>query len=83
MDNGKIVTNEKDIAERFISKFANVIGELDLDSGWETNVDTGDLTNPIDIAIAKFDNHPSIIRIRENHQGSSPISFNPVDQNLI
>ena len=83
VDNGKIVTNEKDIAERFISKFANVIGELDLDSGWETNVDTGDLTNPIDIAIAKFDNHPSIIRIRENHQGSSPISFNPVDQNLI
>ena len=40
---------------------------------------TDDLTNPVDIALKKFKNHPSIIDIKEKITVEAKFSFSKVD----
>ena len=39
---------------------------------------TGDLTDPVKVALKKFENHPSIINIKKNVTTESPFSFSKV-----
>ena len=78
VDEGKIITDDAEIATNFNDKFSNVINELGLESNWVPDTNIDELRNPIDIALAKFNNHPSIMKIREHVSNPEPISFKTV-----
>ena len=80
VNDGKIVTEDSEIATCFINKFSNIISELDLETGWTPETNTEHLKEPIDIAIAKFKNHPSINKINEHLPNPSPINFESISQ---
>jgi hypothetical protein len=78
VNDGKIVTNDSEIATNFNDKFSNVISELDLGSGWISSENTSNLKDPIDIALTKFKNHPSILKIHEHLPNPQTISFKTI-----
>ena len=75
VNEGKLVTDDAEIGEIFNEKFSNVIRDLDLNFDWVPNANIDNLVNPIDIALAKFKNHPSILKIREHLPDPQPINF--------
>ena len=80
VNDGKIVTNDSEIATNFNDKFSNVISELDLGSGWISSENTSNLKDPIDIALTKFKNHPSILKIHEHLPNPQTISFKTITE---
>ena len=61
---------------------SNILYSLDISLDESVLSDTSHLFNPIDIAIEKFKNHPSIITINNNVPSSS-FEFNNIDSNNI
>ena len=73
-----IISNEKDISESFSSFFQNTVSELNINIDENLLSSTDDLTDPIDIAIQKFKNHPSIRLIKENTTSAPNFDFDKV-----
>ena len=73
-ENGKILTNELEIAEVFNNFFINITDSLGIlrEENSRSPVRTED---PIDIATKKFVSHPSIIAIRENFKFNQTFEF--------
>ena len=59
----EILTDDKLIADEFSSFFDEAVGKLEIPSILLSNVDG--IQDPIDIAINKYKNHPSILKIIE------------------
>ena len=59
--------------------FRDAVKNLNLHCN-DTNLnDISDISDPLDIAIKKFNNHPSIIEIRNNVNSSSNFNFNEIE----
>ena len=58
-----IISNDKEVAETFNKFFKNSLKSLDIPHNTHLLNKTGKLTDPVDIAVKKFENHPSILDI--------------------
>ena len=79
VENEKIISDNDEIANTFKDFFETAVQSLNLDCDKDLLCDTSHLLNPIDIAIEKFKNHPSIITINNNVSPSSQFMFNNVE----
>ena len=78
----EVICNDNDISEAFDKFFANIIPNLKIISrkNLETTVEC-ETENPVQNAISKFKNHPSIKVMISRTNSSKKISFCPVSHN--
>ena len=76
-EDGKILTNELEIAEVFNNFFINITDSLGI-LREETSQSPGQSEDPINIASKKYVSHPSIIAIRENFKINQKFDFREV-----
>ena len=74
----KIISNDKDVAETFNEFFKNSVKSLNISQNRHLINDTGNLTDPVEIAMKKFEKHPSIIDIKELMEVNTEFSFSKV-----
>ena len=78
VDGDKIVSDDQEVSDKLNSFFKNAIESLEIGENKYLLNDTIGLNNPIDIAIKKFEDHPSILNIKENVTASN-FTFRPVE----
>ena len=64
--NEENLSDDKELAETFKNYFNNAVKSLNLQCNPEHLNDVSDENDPIEIAIKKFKNHPSIVDINKN-----------------
>ena len=85
IENNKIVNDDTKIAEIFNDFFSNAVKNLNIDSYKHFSFDEYFLTeniiddNPLFKAIKKYNDHPSILKIKENISEKDGFSFECVD----
>ena len=85
IENNVIETDDQKVAEIFNSFFGNAVKNLNIDYYEHFSFDKYFLckdtenNDPILLAIEKFENHPSILKIKEITQKNSCFSFKPTD----
>ena len=78
-----IISNDGMVAEEFSIFFENAVKELDINPKDLTLGNTNNLSDPIEIAIKKFESHPSIQVIRENVSVTEKFEFEYVNKDNI
>ena len=76
--NNEIISEDKEVAETFNNFFINSVESLDLAENKALQTDTGTLTDPVKVALKKFEAHPSILVIKELVTVDSKFSFSKV-----
>ena len=74
-ENDKIISNEKEVAEKFKSYFSNIVSGLGIKEVECVNVGNDDISNPILRVINNYSEHPSIIAIKSNCESNVKHSF--------
>ena len=64
-DKNKIIPNDDKVAEEFSTFFENLVKSLNIKPRNLSLGNTTNLSDPVEIAIKKFENHPSVQVIRE------------------
>ena len=64
-ENGKIITNDKELARIFNEFFVNIVANLGINTKHSFLINTDNENDPIEKAIAKCKNHSSIISIKK------------------
>ena len=83
-ENGKIISNDKELARIFNEFFVNIVPNLDINTNHSFLINTDNESDPIEKAIAKYKNHPSIISIKKFMENSdSSFSFQHVPKDKI
>ena len=77
------MSDDKEIAETFNNYFNNSVKSLNLQCDPEHLSDVSDENGPIEIAIKKFKNHPSIVNINENIPKTTTFSFDETETDSI
>ena len=80
--NDKIISGEYEVANSFSNFFENAIHSLGIKTNEYSN-DNYDLKNPVEIAIKKWEQHPSINLIKENITNNGSFHFLPTEQESI
>ena len=78
IEDGKMVSEDSEIAEIFNHFFANITESLGISANESLMLPADDIQDPIDRAIRKFDSHPSICKIKENTTFSERFEFREV-----
>ena len=78
-----IISNDGMVAEEFSIFFENAVKALDINPKDLTLGNTNNLSDPIEIAIKKFESHPSIQVIRENVSVTEKFEFEYVNKDNI
>ena len=79
VENDNIVSDDYEIAETFKTFFENAVKNLNVLGDSDSLSPTFHLDNPVDIAVEKFKNHPSITLIKRNVNVSSNFFFKEVN----
>ena len=85
IENNVIVSEDKKVAEIFNCFFSNAVKNLNIDSYEHFSFDNyilckeNESDDPIITAIEKYEEHPSIIKIKEIKPENSYFSFKPTD----
>ena len=79
--NNNILSDDSTIAQSFSKFFKSAVNSLGIENKNNTNVNIEDFDNPVDIAIRKFENHPSIIKIRESIPENTVFEFSSLNRN--
>ena len=66
VDRGEIITKDKDICETFNRFFKDAVSSLDIRENRFLLTETGDISDPVETAIKRFEVHPSILEIKAN-----------------
>ena len=75
-ENWKVLSNDKELAGIFNEFFVNIVPNLGINIDHSFSINTKNENDPIEKAIAKYKNHPSIISIRKFMENSdSSFSF--------
>ena len=83
-ENGKIISNDKELARIFNEFFRNIVPNLGINTNHSFLINTDNENNAIEKAIAKYKNHPSIISIKAFMENSdSSLSFQHVQKDKI
>ena len=75
VSDNKIVSDDLEIAEKFNEFFKNAVHNLNLSSNEDLLLFTTHLSDPVQIAIEKYKNHPSILTIQNNVTTDQSFSF--------
>ena len=78
VDNENIISEDRDVAETLNNFFENAVKSLDIKENWYVLSNTGESTDPVDIAINKFEHHPSILAIKGNVSFENTFIFSSV-----
>ena len=73
------MSTDKEIAKAFNNYYSNAVKSLNLQCDSEHLIDVSDETDPIERAIKKFKNHPSIINVNQNIPKTTNFEFSQVD----
>ena len=65
IDGEKIISEDKDVAEKLSSYFENAVKSLEIIENKEILTSINGVDDPIDISIKKYEIHPSILLIKE------------------
>ena len=76
VEKGKIISDESKVANSFSNFFENAIRSLGIKAN-EHSQENYDLKNPVEIAIKKFEQHPSINLINKNITNNENFHFLP------
>ena len=80
-ENGKIISNDKELAKIFNEFFVNIVPNLGINTNHSFLINTDNENDPIEKAIAKYKSHPSIISIKKFMENSdSSFSFQHVSK---
>ena len=79
----KIFSDDLEIAEKFNEFFKNAVNNLNLSSNEDLLLSATHLSDPVQIAIEKFKNHPSILTIQNNVTIDQSFSFQMVSPDTI
>ena len=83
-ENGKIISNDKELAKIFNEFFVNIFPNLGIKTNHSFLINTESENDPIEKAIAKYKNHPIIISIKSFMENSdSSFSFQHVPKDKI
>ena len=78
IENDTIISNDKEVAETLNDYFVSITDSLDLTENSEVIPSTEGVSDPIDRAIIKYSNHPSIRKIRSFAQNDNFFKFQKV-----
>ena len=78
IEDGKMVSEDFEIAEIFNHFFANITESLGISANESLMLPADEIQDPIDKAVRKFDSHPSICKIKENTTFSERFEFREV-----
>ena len=78
VDNNNIISSDIEIAEKLNTFFSNVVKELNIKVKDDLLCDASNLNDPVERAIQKYKNHPSIQTIKETFDNDKIFSFNLV-----
>ena len=78
IEDDKIVSKDKEVAETLNNYFVTITDSLGLTENSDVITNTEDLTDPIDKAITKYSNHPSIRNIRNFAHNENTFHFDKV-----
>ena len=83
-NNNKIISNNEELAEIFNKHFSKIVENLDIDETLASNIASSDITDPVFNAIKKYEDHPSIKKIKHFMSGKDlQFSFNFETKNKI
>ena len=77
--NDEVLSTDKEIAVVFNTYYSNAVKSLNLQCDSEHLHDVSNETNPIERAIKKFKNHPSIVNINRNIPKTTNFEFSQID----
>ena len=83
VNGGKIISDDLELAKTFNNFFKNTVSSLDITENRFLLTDTCNGGNRVNEAIAKFDNHPSIVSIKENVKIDRRFSFSEISVDAI
>ena len=78
VDDNKIISDDIEVAQVFNDFFENTVNTLEIKENKAVLTNAADIDGVIEKAIKTFENHPSIISIRENVKIESRFSFSKV-----
>ena len=74
-----IVSDDKEVAKIFCEFFGNIVKNLDIAMPTQFLQYSENISNPVEKAIKKYENHPSIIEISKTMKNAKCFSFNEID----
>ena len=83
VENNNIISSEIEIAEKLNAFFSNIVKELNIKVKEDLLCDVSDINDPVETAIQKYRNHPSIQMIKETFDSSKTFSFDLVSSDTI
>ena len=83
VDNNNIISFDIEIAEKFNTFFSNVVKELNTKIKEDLLCDVSNINDPVERAIQKYKNHPSIRMIKETFDNDKTFSFDVVSPDTI
>ena len=79
IENNEITSNDEEIAKTFNKNFVDSVKSLNIKENKVLLNSTENLTDPVEIAIKKFEYHPSIVDIKEKVLVKTKFSFSKVE----
>ena len=68
-NHNKTISNNEELAETFHKNFSKLVESLNIDKTLAGNIASSDITDPVFNAIKKYENHPSIKKIKHFMSG--------------
>ena len=75
MDNDEIISEDADLAKTFNQYFIDSVRDLDIVENNALLNKTDELSDPVEIALRKFESHPGILEIKKKVSIGSKIFF--------
>ena len=83
VNNNKIIFSDIEIAEKLNTFFSNVVKELNIKIKENFLCDVSNINNPVERAIQKYKNHPSLQMIKETFNNYKTFSFDLISPGII
>ena len=83
VDNNNIISSDIEVAEKLNSFFGNVVKELNINIKEDLLCNVSNINDPVERAIQKYKNHPSIQMIKEKFGYNKTFSFDFVSSDTI
>ena len=82
VEKGEVISHQFKVSNSFSNFFENAIRSLDIKAN-EQSQENYDLKNPVETAIKKFEQHPSISLINKDITNNENFHFSPADHENI
>ena len=74
----RIISDDVEVAETMNEFFVTVTDSLGINENFIDENPTDEVTDPVENAVKKFSNHPSILKIKGHYQNAGPFVFQKV-----